>query len=119
MKKKNWGRICFTSSIGTKFGGSDLGFLYSLSKFLNEFKPRHLVNLSKKNILFNSIKIGATNTLSFRNKFKNKPLELKKRISQIPTKKLIKPINVAKNIFFINSLNNKDISGKIIEISSE
>ena len=37
MKNKKWGRILFTSSIGTKFGGGKTTFAYSLSKYMNEF----------------------------------------------------------------------------------
>jgi Dehydrogenases with different specificities (related to short-chain alcohol dehydrogenases) len=62
MKKKKWGRILFTSSIGSKFGGSENSYAYSLSKFMNEFFPSHYKNYFKYNILINTLKIGLTNT---------------------------------------------------------
>ena len=51
MKKKKWGRILLTSSIGTKFGGGKTTFGYSLSKYMNEFFPYILKeNMEYKNI---------------------------------------------------------------------
>ena len=62
MKRKGYGRIVYASSIGTKFGGSNNSFIYSLSKFMNEFYPRPYRNLTKKNILINTLQIGLTDT---------------------------------------------------------
>ena len=42
MIKKKWGRVLLTSSIGTKFGGAENTFMYSITKFLNEFFPKNL-----------------------------------------------------------------------------
>lgn len=112
--KKNWGRILFTSSIGTKFGGGDKTFAYSLSKFLNEFIPRHFRDASKYNVLSNCLRIGVTDT-KIHKKVKSK--NMKKRIQLIPTKKILKPNDVAEYIYFLCSDKNKQITNKILDIS--
>ena len=71
MKKKNYGRIINTSSVGVKFGGGLSTFAYSLSKHINEFIPSEIRKLSSKNILYNTLRIGVTNT-RFHKKIKNK-----------------------------------------------
>jgi Short-chain alcohol dehydrogenase of unknown specificity len=61
MIKKKWGRVLLTSSIGTKFGGAENTFMYSITKFLNEFFPKKFKKVTKLNILINTLKIGVTN----------------------------------------------------------
>lgn len=114
MKKKKWGRVVLSSSIGTKFGGSDNSFIYSLSKFMNEFFPSLYKKLVKYNILINTLKIGVTDTRVVRlNKNKN----LKKRVSLIPLNRMAKPLEVAKYIYFLSSEENTLITNEIINIS--
>ena len=62
MLKNKFGRIINTSSVGVKFGGGINTFSYSLSKHLNEFMPSEIKNLSSNNILYNTIRIGVTDT---------------------------------------------------------
>tara|TARA_B110000116_G_C16753091_1_gene544379 strand:- start:667 stop:1398 length:732 start_codon:yes stop_codon:yes gene_type:complete len=114
MRKKKWGRIVLASSIGTKFGGSDNSFMYSLSKYMNEFFPSLYKNFFKYNILINTLKIGVTNTRVVR---LNKKDNLKKRISLIPLKRMAKPSEVAKYIYFLSSEENTLITNEIINIS--
>jgi NAD(P)-dependent dehydrogenase (short-subunit alcohol dehydrogenase family) len=114
MKKNKWGRILTISSIGTKFGGAYNTFLYSLSKFMNQFFPRSIKNLAKLNILINCLQIGVTDTkLNFIDKDKN----LKKRIELIPLKRLAKPKEVAQYIYFLLSEENTLITSEVINIS--
>ena len=84
MSKKKYGRIINTSSIGVKFGGGINTFSYSISKHLNEFMPSEIKKLSSQNILYNTVRIGATDT-KFHKKVKNK--SIRKRIKLIPLKK--------------------------------
>ena len=113
MIKNKFGRIIYSSSIGTKFGGGDKSFNYSLSKFCNEFFPSEIKKLSKINILANTIQIGLTDTkIHKRIKGKN----LKKRIKLIPSKKMAKVDEVADVIDDL-ALNNKLISSQLINIS--
>ena len=114
MIKKNWGRIVYASSIGTKFGGSNNSFVYSLSKFMNEFFPRPLRNLTKNNILINTLQVGLTDNKL--NKIdKNK--DMKKRISLIPLNRMAKIKEVIKYIYFLTSEENSLISNEVINIS--
>lgn len=114
MKKNNWGRIVYASSIGTKFGGSNNSFVYSLSKFMNEFFPKPLKNLTKNNILINTLQIGLTDTkLNKIDKNKN----MKKRIELIPLKRMAKTNEVVKYIVFLASKDNSLISNQVINIS--
>ena len=114
MVKKKWGRIVNSSSIGVKFGGGDKTFGYSIAKHLNEFIPKEIRKLASKNIFYNIIKIGLTNTkIHKRILSKN----LKKRISLVPVKKMAGPEDVAKYIYYISSKQNKFITGEIIGVT--
>ncbi len=113
MKKKNYGRIINTSSVGVKFGGGLSTFAYSLSKHINEFIPSEIRNLSSKNILYNTLRIGVTNT-RFHKKIKNK--SIKKRIKLIPIKKMASSNDIANYIIFLIH-NNNFITNEIINIT--
>jgi len=114
MLKNNFGRILLSSSIGTKFGGGINTFAYSISKFLNEFIPNEIRKCYKKNILFNVLQIGLTNTKLLNiNKSKN----LKKRVDLIPIKRMAEPFEVANYIFKLISEKNSLLTNQIINIS--
>ena len=51
------GKSTFNVKFGTKFGGGENTFAYSISKFLNEFIPRNFKNLARHNVLFNCLRI--------------------------------------------------------------
>lgn len=107
MIKKKWGRILVSSSVGTKFGGGENSYLYSLSKFMNEFFPKIFKNLAKQNIFYNSIQIGLTNT-KLNSVDKNK--DLKKRVSQVPIQRMAKPEEIAEHIYNLASDKNTYIT---------
>jgi len=114
MEKRKWGRILLTSSIGTKFGGHSNTFIYSLSKYMNEFFPSYYKKFFKKGILVNCLQIGVTDTKL--NK-KNKDKILKKRISLIPIKRMATVNEVARYIYFLSSEENSLIAREKINIS--
>jgi len=114
MIKKKWGRIVNSSSVGTKFGGGHTTFEYSIAKHFNEFIPNYFRKLVSKNIFFNVIKIGLTNT-KLHSKIPNK--DIVKRIKLVPTKKMADPNDIANYIYFICSEENKFIASEIISIT--
>ena len=113
MEKKNYGRIINTSSVGVKFGGGVNTFSYSLSKHINEFIPGEIRKLYSKNVLYNTLRIGVTNT-KFHKKIKNK--SIKKRIKLIPIKKMASANDIANYIIFLIRDNNF-ITNEIINIT--
>ena len=113
MSKNNYGRIINTSSIGVKFGGGINTFSYSLSKHLNEFMPSEIKKLSSKNILYNTVRIGVTDT-KFHKKIKNKSIQ--KRIKLIPLKKMATTRDIAKYIFYL-IVENNFITNEVINIT--
>ncbi len=114
MKRNNWGRVLYASSIGTKFGGSDNSFVYSLSKFMNEFFPKPIKKLTKNNILFNTLKIGLTKTkLNKIDRNKN----LTKRVKLIPLGRMATIREVVNYILFLSTDENTLISNEVINIS--
>ncbi len=114
MIKNKFGRILFTSSIGTKFGGAENTFIYSTSKYLNEFFPRIYKTNVKDNVLINTLQIGLTNTKMTKiDRKKN----MKKRINLIPLKRMASPFEVANYIHFLMSEKNTLISNQVINIS--
>lgn len=114
MVKKKFGNIVNTSSIGVNFGGGEKTYNYSISKFLNEFIPRDIRKLFKKNIFYNVVKIGFTNTKMHKSIEKK---NISKRTSYIPMKKSAQPIDIAKTIHFLISKDNSYINGQIINVS--
>ena len=114
MKKRKWGRIVLSSSIGTKFGGGEKSFAYSLSKFINEFFPSHYKKFYSDNITINTMQIGITDT-KIHNKLKGK--NMKQRIKKIPIKRMAKTDEVANYIFDLCKAKNNLITNTTINIS--
>jgi|AACY02.14.fsa_nt_gi 3-oxoacyl-[acyl-carrier protein] reductase len=114
MKRKN-GRIVLTSSIGTKFGGGDSTFLYSLSKFNNQFFPSYYKKQAyEKNITINTLQIGLTAT-KIHKKLKSK--NFKNRIKMIPLKRMAKVSEVSNYILKLCSKDNTLLTNSVINIS--
>ncbi len=114
MIKKKWGRIVNSSSVGVKFGGGKNTFEYSLSKHLNEFIPSYFKKIADKNIYYNTVKIGLTDT-KIHKKILNK--NLIKRTTLLPIKKMASPKDIANYIFFIASSENQFITNEVINIT--
>ena len=114
MIKKKWGRVVNSSSVGVKFGGGNKTFEYSLSKHLNEFIPSHFKKIADKNIFYNTIKIGLTNT-KIHKKISNK--NLIKRTKLLPIKKMASPKDIANYIYYIASNENQFITNETINIT--
>jgi 3-oxoacyl-[acyl-carrier protein] reductase len=114
MKKKKWGRVVNTSSIGTKFGGGNKSFCYSLSKFNNEFFPSFYKSLYSSNIMINTLQIGVVKT-KMHKKLPNK--NMKKRINLIPIKRIIEKIEVSNYIYFLCTEENTSLTGQTLNIS--
>ena len=114
MKNKKWGRVVNTSSIGTKFGGGNESFCYSLSKFNNEFFPSFYKNFYSSNIMINTLQIGVVKT-KMHKKLPNK--NMKKRINLIPIKRIIEKSEVSNYIYFLCTDENTSLTGQILNIS--
>ena len=110
MVKNGWGRIVNSSSVGVKFGGGLQTFEYSMSKHLNEFIPNYLRKIAEKNIFYNVIKIGLTNT-KIHKKISGK--KLSKRTKLVPVKKMAHPKDIANYIYHIASNENQFILVKL------
>jgi len=113
MTKKRYGRIINTSSVGVKFGGGSKTFSYSLSKHLNEFIPSEVKKLYSHNILYNTLRIGVTDT-KFHKKIKNK--SIKNRVKMIPIKKMASTNDIAEYIIYLVRDNNY-VTNEIISIT--
>tara|TARA_Y100000590_G_C15690865_1_gene1003351 strand:+ start:1175 stop:1864 length:690 start_codon:yes stop_codon:yes gene_type:complete len=113
MSKNSYGRIINTSSIGVKFGGGANTFSYSLSKHLNEFIPSEIKKLSSKNILYNTVRIGVTDT-KFHQKIKNKSIN--NRIKLIPLKRMASTEDIAKYILHL-IIENNFITNEVLNIA--
>ena len=99
MSQRKWGRILIGSSIGVKFGGGASSFCYSFTKHCSEFIPNIAKKWSEKNVLYNVIRIGVTNTSTMQ-KF---GASLKQRTKLIPMQRSARPEEVAKQIHWLAS----------------
>ena len=114
MIKKKWGRILNSSSVGVKFGGGNKTFEYSLSKHLNEFIPSYLKEIAEKNVFYNVIKIGLTDT-KIHKKILNKDLIARTKL--LPIKKMATTKDIANYIYYLSSNENQFITNEIINIT--
>jgi len=114
MEQRSWGRIVICSSIGVKFGGGDGSFCYSLSKFSGEFIPRAATKWSASNVLYNIVRVGATQSDSLK---KIGQRRLAERANLIPIKRLALPHEIAKSVYWLASTDNTYITGQTISVS--
>lgn len=114
MIKNKWGRIVNSSSVGVNFGGGKKTFEYSLSKHVNEFIPSHIRSHADKNIFYNTIKIGLTDT-KIHKKITSKNILKRKKL--VPVKKMATPNNIANFIFYYASDQNQFVTNETISIT--
>lgn len=115
MKKKKYGKIFLSTSVGTKFGGGKESLYYSISKFLNEYHPSYLRELIKENISINTISIGLVNT-NIHKKIKSK--NLNKRIKLTPAKRIMNVKEISQAIYDIIITETNIISNQIINLTN-
>ena len=114
MKKNKFGRIVNISSIFGKLSKSKRS-LYSISKFgLHGLTVALSAELSKKNILTNTVSPGFINT-DLTKKILSKD-EMKKLAKNIPLGRFGEPQDIAKLVYFLCSEENSYISGQNIFI---
>lgn len=80
---------------------------------MNEFIPNNIRKLYSKNIYYNTLRIGVTNT-KFHKKIKNKSMS--RRVKLIPVKKMANTIDIVEYIMFL-ILKNNFITNEVITIS--
>ncbi len=115
MKKKKYGKIFLSTSVGTKFGGGKNTLYYSISKFLNEYHPSYLRELIRYNISINTISIGLVNT-SIHKKIKSK--DLNKRIKLTPAKKIMSVSEISQAIYDLIVTETNIISNQIVNLTN-
>tara|TARA_B100000900_G_C20596608_1_gene723710 strand:- start:160 stop:882 length:723 start_codon:yes stop_codon:yes gene_type:complete len=114
MFKKKWGRIVNLGSIGVKFGGGYYNYPYSLMKHALELFPNISRNWVKRNVLINTVRIGATQTKLHKNLPKK---NLSQREKLIPLKRMAKAKEIADYIFFLGSEENTYITHQVLAIA--
>ena len=114
MSSRGWGRVVHLSSIGSKFGGGEGTFCYSLSKHGLEFFPKKSNEWIKNNVLINTIRVGATNTRMHK-KLPGKNLKLRAKL--IPMGRLAKIEEISNYIYFLASEKNTYIANQVLGIS--
>jgi 3-oxoacyl-[acyl-carrier protein] reductase len=114
MKERRFGRVVNISSIGAKYGGSSYSMHYGCSKRALEGLSKTIAKEGAEyNILVNTIRPGVIDT-DFHKKF---PKDMRKRIEQIPLKKMGKASDVADLVFYLGSDKNNFITNEIVTIS--
>lgn len=115
MKKKKFGKIYLSTSVGTKFGGGSNTLYYSISKFLNEYHPSYLRELIRDNISINTLSIGLVDTKIHKTiKFKN----LEKRIKLTPAKRIMNVREISQAIYDLIVTETNVISNQIINLTN-
>ena len=81
---------------------------------MNEFIPSYIKKIADKNVYYNVVKIGLTNT-KIHKKISNKNLD--KRTKFLPIKKMANPHDIADYIYYLSSDKNQFITNEIINIT--
>lgn len=115
MKKKKYGKIFLSTSVGTKFGGGKNTLYYSISKFLNEFHPSYLRGLIKENISINTISIGLVNT-NIHKKIKSK--NINKRIKLTPAQRIMSVNEISQAIYDLIVSDTNIINNQVIKLTN-
>ena len=115
MKKRKYGKIFLSTSVGTKFGGGKQSLYYSISKFLNEYHPSYLRELIKENISINTISIGLVNT-NIHKKIKSK--NLNKRVKLTPAKRIMSVNEISQAIYDLIVSKTNVISNQILNLTN-
>jgi 3-oxoacyl-[acyl-carrier protein] reductase len=109
MKKQNWGRIVFLSSLfesRAKVGRT----MYSMSKAANSALVRNLaIEFGEFNILTNSVAPGFVSTDL--TKINNSPADIQEIERNIPMKRLAQPEEIAELCYLLGSPLNTYING--------
>ncbi len=114
MIKKKFGRILNVTSIGSKFGGGNNNYNYSLSKHSLEFIPQYFKTLSKNNIFINNLRLGVVDTKIHKKILKK---NLKNRINMIPVKRMCKPKELVDIIDYLSTDKNSFITLDTITVA--
>ncbi len=115
MKRKKYGKIFLSTSVGTKFGGGKNTLYYSISKFLNEYHPSYLRELIRYNISVNTISIGLVNT-NIHKKIKSKNLNA--RVKLTPAKRIMSVSEISQAIYDLTVTETNIISNQIIKLTN-
>ena len=115
MKRKKYGKIFLSTSVGTKFGGGKNTLYYSISKFLNEYHPSYLRELIRYNISVNTISIGLVNT-NIHKKIKSKNLNT--RVKLTPAKRIMSVSEISQAIYDLTVTKTNIISNQIIKLTN-
>ncbi len=115
MKRKKYGKIFLTSSVGTKFGGGEKTLYYSISKYLNEYHPSYLRKLIKDNISLNTISIGLVDT-NIHKKINSK--DIVKRIKLTPAKRIMNVNEISKSIYDLVVTDTNIMSNHLINLTN-
>ena len=113
---KGGGKIVNISSISAKYAGGDTTFHYGVSKATLDAMTVGLARqgVSRK-ITVNGIRPGVTDTDAHRKYTPNK--DMKKRVKQIPMKRMARPEEIASMALFLLSPQADYITGQIISVS--
>ena len=115
MKKRKYGKIFLSTSVGTKFGGGKNTLYYSISKFLNEFHPSYLRDLIKENISINTISIGLVNT-NIHKKIKSK--NINKRIKLTPAQRIMSVNEISQAIYDLIVSDTNIIHNQVLNLTN-
>ena len=114
IKKKVKGKIIFTSSISSIFGGELQAHYCGTKGAINQIMRSMCIALGKHNINVNAVLPGTVIT-NINKKQLSKNVSLKKYfINRTPLKRLITPEEIAKVMLFLSSDYSSGISGETI-----
>ncbi|URZ03773.1 SDR family NAD(P)-dependent oxidoreductase [Clostridium felsineum] len=119
MKKRGAGKIVNISSISARAALDMVGEEYAASKAaIIGISRKESMNLSKYNILVNTVCPGIINTERIKKRWENRDQTYNNMIlEKIPLKRLGNPVEVAKAVYFLGSSENTYITGAVLDVN--
>lgn len=117
MTKKKNGRIINISSGGWTYGGNEKTFHFSTSKAALEALTMAFAKIgAPNNVLVNTIRPGATETLGHRQRYPNKK-DFSARTNLIPLKRMAKPSEISNMVLFLAGKKSSFITNTIMKVT--
>ena len=116
VKKKIKGKIIFTSSISSIFGGELQSHYCGTKGAINQIMKSICISLGKYNINVNAVLPGTVITNLNKNQLKNNKTLKNYFIKRTPLQRLITPIEIANVMLFLASNFSSGINGETIVV---
>lgn len=119
MKSKKAGKIVNLSSVGTKFGGSQLSPAYTISKRgVEQFTCTLVKAVSGDGITANTIRVGVVDSKIQLDRYRGDSEAYRRRLDLIPQKRAVQPIEISQVVQYLIFEAPAGLHGAVIDVAA-